>query len=153
VSGGSISVSASGTVTLVLAAEATIDPKDTSKQSVDQPGSTGQTALVSKVKGQLWRYPKVIDPRTGRPIPFPTGQLKQVPASKRVQWGGGERAAFIREWYKRGYATPRGGWDNYDVHHIHPRELGGNNDFWNLAPVERGTHQEQFNVFWQEFVW
>ena len=56
------------------------------------------------------------------------------------------------EWYERGYATPKGGWDNYDIHHIQPRELGGDNDFWNLVPVERSTHQAEFNSFWQEFM-
>jgi len=152
VSGGSISVSANGTVTLVLAAEATVDPKGTSKQPAEQPGSKVQTDLVSKVKGQLWRYPKVIDPRTGRPIPFPTGHLKPVPVQQRASWGNAERGAFIREWHRRGYDTPRGGWDNYDIHHIHPRELGGGNDFWNLVPVERGTHQAGFNTFWMEFM-
>jgi len=28
------------------------------------------------------------------------------------------------------------------------RELGGSNDFWNLAPVQHKTHQNEFNGFW-----
>lgn len=32
-----------------------------------------------------------------------------------------------------------------------PREFGGTNDFWNLVPVERTTHQKEFNAFWRQF--
>lgn len=32
--------------------------------------------------------------------------------------------------------TKRGGWAEYDIHHIKPREYGGTNDFWNLVPVQ-----------------
>lgn len=32
-----------------------------------------------------------------------------------------------------------------------PREYGGTNDFGNLVPVERRTHQLEFNTFWQKF--
>lgn len=152
VTGGSVSVSASGTVTLVVAAEALSGPESASRPLAEQPTQTSQSTLVAKVKSQLWRYPRVIDPRTGRPIPFPAGQLKRVPVQQRVAWGNAERGAFIREWHERGYATPRGGWDNYDIHHIHPRELGGGNSFWNLVPVERATHQTQLNTFWMEFM-
>ena len=56
------------------------------------------------------------------------------------------------EWYRRGYQTPRGGWENYDIHHILPREFGGGNDFLNLMPVERQTHQDLFNSFWRDFI-
>ena len=59
--------------------------------------------------------------------------------------------AFIAEWSRRGYATPRGGWARYDIHHIQPLEFGGTNDFWNLVPVERGTHSRLFNDFWRLF--
>ena len=31
------------------------------------------------------------------------------------------------------------------------REFGGTNDFWNLVPVERGTHSRLFNYFWKLF--
>ena len=69
-----------------------------------------------------------------------------------MPWGNAQRGEFIREWHERGYGTPKGGWDNYDIHHIQPRELGGDNDFWNLVPVERGTHQVEFNSFWRELM-
>lgn len=61
-----------------------------------------------------------------------------------------DKAAFIREWHSRGYAAPKGGWQQYDIHHIIPRQYGGTNDFWNLVPVERTFHY-QFNTFWSQF--
>ncbi len=39
----------------------------------------------------------------------------------------------------------------YDIHHIHPREFGGTNDFWNLVPVERASTHKLFNTLWREF--
>jgi hypothetical protein len=109
-------------------------------------------SLTSRIMGRLWRYPQVIDPRTGRNISFPVGSLRRVPKSQRVPWSNQERGAFIQEWHRRGYPVPKGGWDKYDIHHVHPRELGGTNDFWNLVPVERKTHQELLNTFWREFL-
>lgn len=148
----SLSVSASGlVVSLAPAAVASVAWKE-GGGAASTTSPTAEGPLVSRVKGQLWRYPRVIDPRTGREIPFPTGELQQVPRVRRVPWGAVEREAFIRQWIERGYPPPRGGWDNYDIHHIHPRELGGTNDFWNLVPVERGTHQQLFNAFWREFI-
>lgn len=94
-------------------------------------------------------YPEVPDPRTGRPIPFPDGELARVDMSKRASWDSkADRYAYIREWHDRGYETPRGGWSQYDVHHIQPLEFGGRNNFWNLVPVQRQTHQNEFNMFW-----
>ncbi|MCH4244047.1 DUF637 domain-containing protein [Acinetobacter gerneri] len=94
-------------------------------------------------------YPNIPDLRTGRTISFPTGNLKKVPAANRVAWGAEERNKFIKEWYAKGYTTSRGGWAEYDIHHIKPREYGGNNEFWNLTPVQRKTHQQAFNSFWR----
>jgi hypothetical protein len=107
--------------------------------------------VASRILGKLAQYPRVLDPRTGRPIPFPSGIAGTVPKSMRVPWGKAERAAYIGEWYSRGFPSPRGGWANYDIHHILPVEFGGSNDFSNLVPVLRGTHQKLFNAFWQEF--
>jgi RHS repeat-associated protein len=93
-------------------------------------------------------YPRVPDPRTGEPIPTPTLPVARVPVEDRALWGARERGAFIKEWYEQGYSTPEGGWANYDIHHITPREYGGTNDFNNLVPVLRGTHQQEFNAWW-----
>lgn len=113
--------------------------------------TASRRSLVEQVKGRLSQYPRVLDPRTQRLIKFPVDQLRRVPIGKRVIWGSTQRGEFIKEWHNRGYATPRGGWKNYDIHHILPREFGGTNDFWNLVPVERTTHR-LFNSFWSAFV-
>jgi filamentous hemagglutinin len=63
-----------------------------------------------------------------------------------------ERGQCIAEWHRRGYDTPRGGCEHYDLHHVLPREYGGTHDFWNLVPVERITHRTQFDTFWQPFI-
>ena len=102
------------------------------------------------VNTKLNLYPEVLDPRTGRAIPLPTTN-NIVGKELRVQWGATERSTFIKDWYNRGYSTPRGGWEHYDIHHILPREYGGTNEFWNLVPVERATHQQLFNSFWRNF--
>src|SRR5262249_42111536 len=115
--------------------------------------NTPDCGLVAKIKGKLSLYPRVIDPRTGRHIGFPSGITGRVDKRLRFTWNGTtNRQAFIAEWHRRGYPAPRGGWGNYDIHHIQPLEFGGWNDFWNLVPVERGTHQDLFNIFWQEFL-
>ncbi|WP_205299840.1 RHS repeat-associated core domain-containing protein [Pantoea sp. Tr-811] len=107
--------------------------------------------LVVRLRATLRLYPKVTDPRTGRSIPFPTQIGGKISAADRTSWGAAERGAFIKDWYDRGYATPRGGWAEYDIHHIKPREYGGDNTFWNLVPVQRKTHQELFNAFWRNY--
>ncbi|WP_409265234.1 RHS repeat-associated core domain-containing protein [Pseudomonas sp. KCJK8521] len=109
------------------------------------------SSLVARLRATLRLYPKVTDPRTGRSIPFPTQIGGKIPTADRVSWGATERGAFIKDWYDKGYATPRGGWAEYDIHHIKPREYGGDNTFWNLVPVQRKTHQELFNTFWRNY--
>lgn len=87
----------------------------------------------------------------GPSIPFPGEGLAKVPTSQRVPWDGKDRAAFIKEWYDRGYSTPEGGWSGYDIHHIRPREFGGTNDFDNLVPIPRDVHQQLFNSWWRDY--
>jgi hypothetical protein len=96
-------------------------------------------------------YPRVLDPRTGEPIPYPGGRLATVPKADRVPWGGPERQAYIKEWYDRGFSTPEGGWGEVDVHHIVPNEYGGTNDFDNLVPIPRTVHQQEFNSWWRDY--
>lgn len=67
-------------------------------------------------------YPEVVDPRTGKNISIPESNLEIVPKEQRVEWNDLTRGNYIREWYDRGYQTPVGGWENYDIHHIIPRE-------------------------------
>jgi hypothetical protein len=96
-------------------------------------------------------YPKVIDARTGDAIPAPPSGLSKVPVGDRVPWGAQERGAYIKDWYDQGYSTPEGGWSQYDIHHIIPREYGGTNDFNNLVPVLRTVHQQEFNPWWMNY--
>lgn len=81
----------------------------------------------------------------------PQKPLTRVLREQRVPWGPKERAAFIAEWIRRTYPVPAGGWNNYDIHHIRPREFGGTNNFDNLVPVERQTDHRLFNEFWREY--
>jgi RHS repeat-associated protein len=108
-------------------------------------------STVGRILGKLDQYPQIIDPRTGNHIPFPSDLGEIVPKAKRVFWGTKERGEFIAEWYRRGFEAPRGGWNNYDIHHIKPQEFGGGNDYWNFVPVERQTHRDVFYNFWQAF--
>jgi RHS repeat-associated protein len=96
-------------------------------------------------------YPIYLDPRTGEPIPAPTNDLEIVDVEDRVTWDLSDREDFIKEWQERGYERPSGGWGEYDIHHIIPKEYGGTNDFWNLVPVERTFHQTQFNSWWSGY--
>jgi hypothetical protein len=80
-------------------------------------------------------YPTIINPRTGKPVQAPPDNLQIVPESQRVEWGAKQRGDFIKEWIDRGYQVPDGGWGNYDIHHIIPRERSGTNAFDNLVPV------------------
>jgi len=93
----------------------------------------------------------VLDLRTGDPIPAPSSGLTKVSLSGRVSWGAQERGAFIKQWYDQGFQTPEGGWAQYDIHHIIPREYGGTNDFWNLTPVLGTVHQTEFNPWWLQY--
>jgi RHS repeat-associated protein len=109
-----------------------------------------ETSLMFKVRAKLNLYPQVIDPRTGQYIKLPYVE-GVVDKTLRANWGAAEREAFIKAWHQKGFPRPKGGWDKYDIHHIQPREFGGTNDFWNLVPVLRETHQQYFNTFWRQF--
>ncbi|MFL9510550.1 DUF637 domain-containing protein [Acinetobacter baumannii] len=130
-----------------LKAGKNVDILKSEKNIIGKNYSAGLNREILNKAGDF--YPNVPDLRTGRTISFPVGDLKKVPELSRVSWGAQERGKFIQEWYKRGYETPRGGWSEYDIHHIKPREFGGTNEFWNLTPVQRKTHQQEFNSFWR----
>jgi len=107
------------------------------------------TAAARGINAAGKRYPEVLDPRTGKPIPLPEGATKPIPPEQRVPYDGRQdRAAYIKEWYKRGYKTPEGGWDQYELHHIKPREFGGTNDFENMVPLKDADHA-QFTEWWR----
>lgn len=140
---------------IMLGSEYTVDGDYTPGN--DKGNSNNSTSLtrqqkdiLNKIKAKLALYPKVIDLRTGKHISLPHVD-RIVPKNARVNWGSNERGQFIKQWYDKGYPTPKGGWGKYDIHHITPKEFGGSNDFWNLVPVETKVHQQTFNAFWREF--
>jgi hypothetical protein len=114
-------------------------------------GASAAETEASALNSAGRAYPEVLHPGTGEPIPYPGEGLTKVPVSERVPWGAQERGSFIKEWYDRGFSTPEGGWSEYDIHHVIPREYGGTNDFGNLVPVERGVHQSEFNTWWRGY--
>ena len=118
---------------------------------VGEIGMLVHNLCVDAVNPKGDSYPSVIDPRTGENIPLPSDDLVKVPSNQQVIWDSTQRGLYIKEWYDNGFATPAGGWENYDIHHIVPREYGGGNDFWNLVPVERTIHQQQFNPWWTAY--
>jgi hypothetical protein len=122
----------------------------TGQQAITNPSRLlqGLPAVVLNRRGVP--YPTIIDPRTGQAVSFPS-TIVRTPAASRVAWGPAERQAFIAEWRRRGFADPPGGWGNYDIHHITPREWGGTNAFENLVPVERTVHQQTVTPWWNNF--
>ena len=97
---------------------------------------------------------------------FPDTDGVRIPANERVPWYGKKeiadmyrtndsdilcRSDFIREWNRRGYQTPEGGWDLYEIHHILPREFGGTNDFDNLTPLIKYVHRSIVTPWWNNF--
>jgi hypothetical protein len=115
-------------------------------------GETYQFNLETPVNSRGDPYPTIVDPRTGNPIPFPRNP-QRVDKALRVEYTMADRAAFIREWYARGYPTPAGGWggDNVNIHHIRPIAFGGGNDFWNLVPVPTDFHRQVLNPWWAAY--
>lgn len=109
----------------------------------------GDTTAQANAAGDP--YPTIIDPRTGKPIAAPPGGLSIVDKANRVSWTMDDRAAFIRQWHENGFAEPSGGWAEYDIHHVIPREYGGTNDFYNLVPVLRDEHQQLLNTWWNNY--
>ena len=108
-------------------------------------------------------YPKITDVKTGKLMEFPEGDLEIVPKENRVEWYRNQsltnvnrtdpimcKRDFIEEWYNRGYNTPSGGWELYDIHHIKPRQYGGSNSFDNLTPVQKNTH-DTLDTWWKSF--
>ncbi|MBP2327987.1 hypothetical protein JOF56_008372 [Kibdelosporangium banguiense] len=111
---------------------------------------TGRNVAQNRVG---WWYPQVVDRRTMRMIEYPGDGLVKVPLEQRVPpLTGMDKAAYIREFYRRGHQlAPGATWDGVDLHHIRPREYGGTNDFDNLVPVDRAAHRELFNRWWADY--
>lgn len=153
--GTTIVPAAQGVWSLSMAARALMPGRNAvgsaaERGTVGAAPSVAKSPQVARIQSILSRYPLAIDLRTGRQVHFPTDVGSKIPKSDRAVWGATERGEFIAEWHRRGYSTPRGGWAEYDVHHIKPLEYGGQNDFWNLTPIPPQTHKD-FNAFWRNF--
>jgi hypothetical protein len=96
-------------------------------------------------------YPRAYHPGTGEEMPFPSGDLERIPKDLRSEWTKMDRYYYITQWHDMGYETPPGGWNLYDIHHIRPREFGGDNSFENLIPVPRPLHGERITPWWNNF--
>lgn len=96
-------------------------------------------------------YPRVYNPGTGDEMPFPAGDLERMPRDQRYEWTNMDRYYFIQQWHDMGYETPPGGWSMYDIHHIRPREFGGDNSFENLIPVPRPVHNQRVTPWWNNY--
>lgn len=96
-------------------------------------------------------YPRAYHPGTGEEMPFPTGDLDRVPRDQRSEWTNMDRYYYIKQWHDMGYEEPPGGWNLYDIHHIRPREFGGDNSFENLIPVPRPLHNQRITPWWNNY--
>ena len=127
-------------------------PTEDRQGGAGEAGTTKTGGNERPVNSKGEPYPKMIDPRTGEEVPFPSGDLQKVQdPSNRVDWNSITRGEFIKKWIEMGYPVPDGGWKPYDIHHILPRAFGGTNDFWNLVPLERNFHQRIVNPWWDAF--
>jgi len=93
-------------------------------------------------------YPSIQDYHSGIIMTEPSSTTwVPVPEDQRVPWDNKIRGQYITE-YINTYGDPGWNWADYDIHHIKPREYGGNNTFSNLMPLIRSTHQQIVNPWW-----
>lgn len=126
----------------------------------DQSGSS------SVVNSKGVAYPEVKDIRTEQNMVFPEGVGSRVPKDSRVGWYRNQSEAnlyrvndtdilckkdYIDEWYRRGYQTPEGGWNLYEIHHITPREFGGSAEFENMVPLLKDVHRKVVTPWWNGY--
>jgi len=149
--GGAVAVSgvAEGVHGAVVVSQGVRGWVESGGQILKMAGKGGGTLPITNKNGMP--YPQIKNLRTGQFIPEPPRNLAKVPTGQRVSWNGQDRYNFIKEWHDRGYSTPEGGWEQYDIHHIIPREYGGTNVFDNLVPVLREIHQQELNTWWRGY--
>jgi len=113
--------------------------------------STGQLAptLANKI-GEI--YPAIINHHNNKMLPLPSrADLPKVPEKDRVDWDSSkDRGAYIKK-YIDTYGNPKWDWSAIDIHHVIPRERGGNNSFNNLYPLPRTMHQQLLNPWWARY--
>lgn len=139
--------------------------KETCKSKVggECDSESGSSSVVNS-KGVA--YPEVKDIRTEQNMVFPEGVGSRVPKDSRVGWYRNQSEAnlyrvndtdilckkdYIDEWYRRGYQTPEGGWNLYEIHHITPREFGGSAEFENMVPLLKDVHRKVVTPWWNGY--
>ena len=133
--------------------------------SVGESGA-GESGSSSVVNSKGVAYPEVKDIRTEQNMVFPEGVGSRVPKDSRVGWYRNQSEAnlyrvndtdilckkdYIDEWYRRGYQTPEGGWNLYEIHHITPREFGGSAEFENMVPLLKDVHRKVVTPWWNGY--
>ncbi|MFJ9863701.1 putative T7SS-secreted protein [Streptomyces sp. NPDC101165] len=128
-----------------------LDGDPYSPDAVAARSAQNQSLYSSMTNSKGVPYPQITDPRTGWPVPYPGDGFSVVDKADRVVWDGNARAAYIKEWYDRGYGDLSQPWKEYDIHHILPREYGGTNDFSNLVPLLRQAEHQPFTSWWRNY--
>ncbi len=112
--------------------------------------STGQLAptLANKI-GEI--YPAIIYHHNNKMLPLPSrADSLKVPEKDRVDWDSSkDRGAYIKK-YIDIYGNPKWDWSAIDIHHVIPRERGGNNSFYNRYIVSQGANFWKWNLYTAE---
>ncbi|MGO4696615.1 HNH endonuclease signature motif containing protein [Paenibacillus sp. 2TAB26] len=91
-------------------------------------------------------YPPYTDQHSGIVMIEPaTTSWARVPS---ISWSG--RDAYIK-WYETQYGVPNWNWDDYQIHHIRPRNLGGTNVYSNLIPLVKTFHTGTVNPWFAAY--
>ncbi|WP_236546237.1 HNH endonuclease signature motif containing protein [Anoxybacillus sp. PDR2] len=94
-------------------------------------------------------YPYYRDPRMRKVMKKPSSTTwDRVPKEQRVKWSTSQRDKYL-DWYIENYGFIIKSF--YEVHHIRPREYGGNNDYSNLIPLLSSFHRKVVNPWWTNY--
>ncbi|MEW9700932.1 HNH endonuclease signature motif containing protein [Paenibacillus sp. SI8] len=99
--------------------------------------------------GKGLSYPVYTDSLQGKVMSKPQ-YSNYLPVGNKVSWTSTDRQNYIN-WYTQWYGTPSGGWTQYDIHHILPRQFGGTNDYSNLMPLPKWYHQQTVTPWWSNY--
>ncbi|ASS63843.1 MULTISPECIES: HNH endonuclease signature motif containing protein [Bacillus] len=115
----------------------------------DTSTGTLAPALANKI---AWLYPKIINTHNNKTMPLPAkANFPKIPLEDRVKWDSSkDRDNYIKKYIEK-YGNPKWKWSEFDIHHVLPREYGGNNSFNNLYPLTRDIHQQIVNPWWMKY--
>ncbi|MEG7378897.1 HNH endonuclease signature motif containing protein [Bacillus subtilis] len=113
--------------------------------------STGTLApvLANKIG---WLYPEIRNNHSKKTMPVPAkANFPIIPKDDREEWDSSDdRNNYIKKYIKT-YGDPKWNWSGLDIHHVLPREYGGDNSFNNLFPLPRDMHQQILNPWWMKY--